>query len=116
MENNKVKEEYLKLKQEIRKKLYESVQLNNFEKTEALYYDIAEISDEDSLEVAFDIIYKESEENAMYIEETFLENVEERFYKEGNYTNINSLKKRIEKNKAKLAVNIFYKQMLEMKK
>jgi len=109
-----MREEYFKLKQEIRRKLSESVQLNSFEKAEALYYDVAEISEEDSLEVAFDIIYKESEENAAYIEETFLENVYERFHTDGNQTNINSLKKRIEKNKEKPAANILYKQMLDM--
>ncbi len=109
-----MKEEYLKLKQEIRKKLYEYVQLNDFAKAEMLYYDVAKISDEDSLEIAFDIIYKESEENAIYIEETFVENVEERFYKESSYANISSLKERIERNKEKPSVNRFYRQLLEM--
>ena len=108
-------EEYFELKQEIRRKMYESVQLSSFEKAETLYYNIAKISEEDGLEIAFDIIYKESKENAAYIEEAFLENVYERFHMNGNQANINSLKKRIEKNKEKPAANILYKQILNMR-
>lgn len=76
-----MKEEYFKLKQEIREILNEYVQSHCFEEAEVLYYDISE---EDGLELAFDIIYKESGENVAYIEETFLENVYERFCKANN--------------------------------
>lgn len=110
-----MKEEYFKLKQEIQAILNEYVQSHCFEEAEVLYYDISEVSEEDGLELAFDIIYKESGENVAYIEETFLENVYERFYKSNNQVIADSLKKRIENNKSKPAANILYKQILDLK-
>ena len=72
------------------------MQSHCFEEAEVLYYDISEVSEEDGLEVAFDIIYKECGEDVAYIEETFLENVSERFSKANNQIIADSLKKRIE--------------------
>ena len=88
------------------------MQSHCFEEAEVLYYDISKVSEEDGLEVAFDIIYKECGEDVAYIEETFLENVYEKFSKANNQIIADSLKKRIENNKGKPAANILYKQIL----